>query len=414
MKKKTRHVPEIPGEKQPIPQNGKRCPGTIESKTNFSRDNRARFFLFTLVLILLASLGPSEERKPFPLDGSSSYEENKSSPSPPPLMPRKEMLKYTKKEIEINGEPQVIHLLELDLSNPDLQVIPVLSHERLFGFELLSEMNKRYQASATINAGFNYGYGQPAGLVIQNGRILSGSMGYGRTLFIDNQMAWFQNESLKVWLEADKVQIPVDRVNPFPQEEGILVFTPEFGPSTRIEGKYSACTVENDQVVSVAVMDDATDIPKNGFLIVDLRVQNTPILALAPGDSVKIQWDGNVTQGYQCSGSLVENGENVARDSDAWGGNMRIHTPRTAVGIKDSHTLVFLVADGRQPGYSRGVTGKELADVLISFGVTEAALLDGGASSEMIVDNEIVNKPSTGRERLLASAFICIQKDDGN
>ena len=78
---------------------------------------------------------------------------------------------------------------------------------------------------------------------------------------------------------------------------------------------------------------------------------------------------------------------------------------RTAVGIKDNSTLVFIVVDGRQPGYSTGLR-KQLADILISAGVTEAALLDGGASSQMIVNGEIVNKPSAGKERLIASAFI--------
>jgi hypothetical protein len=69
--------------------------------------------------------------------------------------------------------------------------------------------------------------------------------------------------------------------------------------------------------------------------------------------------------------------------------------------------------DGRQPGYSIGVTGKELADILISVGVTEAAILDGGASSEMIYENEIVNKPSTGKERLLASGFVIRLSGEG-
>ena len=85
---------------------------------------------------------------------------------------------------------------------------------------------------------------------------------------------------------------------------------------------------------------------------------------------------------------------------------MEIPTPRSAVVIKDESTLVFIVVDGRQPGYSTGVTGKQLADILISAGVTEAALLDGGASSEMIVNGEIVNKPSAGKERLIAAAFV--------
>ena len=68
---------------------------------------------------------------------------------------------------------------------------------------------------------------------------------------------------------------------------------------------------------------------------------------------------------------------------------------------------LYWLCSGRQTaGIQYWVTGKELADILISVGVTEAAILDGGASSEMIYENEIVNKPSTGKERLLASGFV--------
>ena len=102
-----------------------------------------------------------------------------------------------------------------------------------------------------------------------------------------------------------------------------------------------------------------------------------------------------IEHGYQCSGSLVENGKNVSKDLDEWAGNLRIPTPKTAVGLKDENTLVFLVVDGRQPEYSEGVTGSQLADILISLGVTEAAILDGGASSELIYNGEIANRPST-------------------
>lgn len=359
-------------------------------------------FLFFIFVIIT---GPSEERKKTFFDGPCSYAEPSPSPSPVPA-PVKEPVVYSRIELEYEGSPQVLHVLELDLSNPDLTVLPVLAREQVFGFELLSEINKRHEADATVNAGFNFAYGQPSGLVIQNGKILSSVRGYGRILLIDGQKAWFSFPPFMVSLKAGDIMIPVDSVNPYPHEKGILVFTREYGPTNRINGKHTVCVVRDNIVESVQIASDETDIPDDGFLIVDLRLEGSPLSGLKSGERVEIVFQEQAEQGYQCSGSLVENGINVAKDADEWAGDLRIATPRTAVGIKDESTLVFLVVDGRQPGYSVGVTGKQLADILISLGVTEASMLDGGASSELIYNNEIVNRSSAGKERLLASAFI--------
>jgi exopolysaccharide biosynthesis protein len=68
---------------------------------------------------------------------------------------------------------------------------------------------------------------------------------------------------------------------------------------------------------------------------------------------------------------------------------------------------VLLTADGRQPGYSAGLTGRELGELLLELGISNAAMLDGGASTEMIVDGKIVNRPSfKGQERPLGGALI--------
>lgn len=370
-------------------------------------------FFFSIAMMVYSY--PSDEMDPFHPDGFSAVDGITPAPSPSeePNAPKANPVQYRRVETEIDGEPLVMFVLELNLSDPGLRVFPVLAQDDIFGFETLSVMNGRYKAYASVNAGFNYSYGQPAGLVVQNGKILSGSMGYGRTLLIGDQKAWFHSGSVKAWLEQGEQRLAVDRVNPYPAVAGILVFTPEYGPTDRIDEAHTVCRVRNNRVESVEVTTGESEIPDDGFLITDMRIEDSPLLEFAIGREILLRWDGNADHGYQCSGSLVEQGLNVAEDKDPWGGNMRIRTPRTAVGIKDESTLVFLVVDGRQPGYSVGATGKQLADLLISFGVREAALLDGGASSEMIVQNQIVNRPSTGTERLIASAFIISVNQDG-
>nr|WP_313559117.1 phosphodiester glycosidase family protein [Ruminiclostridium cellobioparum] len=80
--------------------------------------------------------------------------------------------------------------------------------------------------------------------------------------------------------------------------------------------------------------------------------------------------------------------------------------------MKADGKMVLIVVDGRQPGYSTGMTGKELAEYLIRLGVEEAAMLDGGATSQMLVEGSLKNRPSDrGLERPVAGAFIVKLKD---
>ncbi|MCS0499383.1 phosphodiester glycosidase family protein [Protaetiibacter mangrovi] len=103
--------------------------------------------------------------------------------------------------------------------------------------------------------------------------------------------------------------------------------------------------------------------------------------------------------------ALVEDGEVAAgidtAEVDTNFGNHSIQgtQPRTAVGVIDENHLVFVVVDGRQAGYSAGVTLTDLADIMISLGATTAYNLDGGGSSTMYFGGEVINSPSNGGER---------------
>ena len=69
--------------------------------------------------------------------------------------------------------------------------------------------------------------------------------------------------------------------------------------------------------------------------------------------------------------------------------------PRTAIGIIDELHYVFVVSDGRTEE-SEGLSLYELAEFMQSIGVTTAYNLDGGGSSTMYFNGEVINKPTTG------------------
>jgi exopolysaccharide biosynthesis protein len=68
--------------------------------------------------------------------------------------------------------------------------------------------------------------------------------------------------------------------------------------------------------------------------------------------------------------------------------------PRTGIGMISNNHFVFVVVDGRNPGYSRGVTLAEFAQIFKDLGCTTAYNLDGGGSSTMYFMGEVVNSPS--------------------
>lgn len=84
--------------------------------------------------------------------------------------------------------------------------------------------------------------------------------------------------------------------------------------------------------------------------------------------------------------------------------------PRTSIGLTGSNELILMVVDGRQTGYSEGVTLLELANMMLSCDADNAGSMDGGGSSTMVVSGQgVMNSPSDGSERVVANHFgVCV------
>jgi len=67
--------------------------------------------------------------------------------------------------------------------------------------------------------------------------------------------------------------------------------------------------------------------------------------------------------------------------------------PRTAIGQRKDGIVLFLVVDGRNPGYSMGIDMASMIDIFTRYKAHNAANLDGGGSSTLVVNGELVNNP---------------------
>ena len=91
--------------------------------------------------------------------------------------------------------------------------------------------------------------------------------------------------------------------------------------------------------------------------------------------------------------SLVENGEIVVNTNSEVGQSMASN-PRTAIGIIDENHYIIVASDGRT-SESQGLSLYELAEVMKSYGVKTAYNLDGGGSSTLYFNGQVINKPTT-------------------
>ena len=95
---------------------------------------------------------------------------------------------------------------------------------------------------------------------------------------------------------------------------------------------------------------------------------------------------------------LIENGT-VTVDEDDEVGKAMSSNPRTAIGIIEDLHYVFVVSDGRTDE-SEGLTLLEMAEFMESLGVETAYNLDGGGSSTMVFNGELINNPTTNGNKV--------------
>ena len=110
-----------------------------------------------------------------------------------------------------------------------------------------------------------------------------------------------------------------------------------------------------------------------------------------------------------CGPFLIVNGKpSSVVGNGGWG-----TAPRTAIGQRQDGIVLFLVVDGRtvtRPGADMD----DLIEIMQNYGAYNAANLDGGTSTAMVVNGELINDPvdSTGahRTRFIATGFGLIEE----
>ncbi|SEL81048.1 Predicted protein [Butyrivibrio sp. ob235] len=141
---------------------------------------------------------------------------------------------------------------------------------------------------------------------------------------------------------------------------------------------------------------------RNGVVYRD-SVNGSDVLCIYANGSMEVVKDSEYTadellekgvwQAFSFGPALVEDSE-IAVSTNTKVDREMSSNPRTAIGVIDENHFVFVVSDGRT-SESEGLSLYELATFMEKLGVETAYNLDGGGSSTMYFNGQVVNNPTT-------------------
>lgn len=308
-------------------------------------------------------------------------------------------------------------------------LVPLLSNETLTGRESLTAMQRRLASTATT-AGVNGDYftlatGRPSGVLMRGGQLISpprtarSSAGITSDGRLDVRRVGFFGS----WVGAGPRR-PLSTVNDVPADGQSGLFTDAYGALTPlVPGAIAAILFPFPlaqpgadlvaTVVEIRPSGAPIEIPRGGAVLVARGLQASALGAEAiPGETVTVRlqlrpdWPG-VTDAIGGGPQIVRDGVPVFRAGEEFtSAQLAPRAPRTAVGQTADGRVLLVTVDGRQPGFSVGLTNFELAQALVRLGAVTGMALDGGGSTTMAFDGLLLNRPSDGRERPIATALV--------
>lgn len=301
----------------------------------------------------------------------------------------------------------------------------------------------RNQVVVAINGSFlESGTQRPASGLIQSGSYdkrftnVGGQSGFAwkldRSAFIGECVTHMNHKQIVRY--ANNTTQEFRAINLEPGSNELVVFTPNYDTNTGTDNTVSEVLVELDRpfllmptpasvsgvVRQIRVNQGSTVMPFDCVVLSASGSAATTMLNnVSVGDTIRfsqeiynfnkdcvtpraLDWTKTFAS---ISGNLVflMNGD-IQWNVDPTGA---VH-PRTAIALNDTHVF-FVVVDGRQSGYSVGMTINALASFCKDMlGATWGVNQDGGGSSTMWINGTVVNRPSDGTERPVANGMMMV------
>ena len=323
--------------------------------------------------------------------------------------------------------PVVMHVLAAPKPTGLYAVKPVLSNNAILGRERVTSMQRRFSAEATV-AGvngdlFSPADGHPSGGLIRAGVLDRTPADARSTIGIDSDGVLHVDRVRLAGSWQGSGQRRILGVNEPPRPGRTTLYTPAWGARTPSESGGAQAVLQpfpaskpNAPLTSTVAQyasggnqpippDGAVLVargPQAGFLSAEAPVGSriTVLLTLTP------PWT-NVLEALGGGPIVVRDGKPVFRSfEDFTSEQLAQRKPRAGVGQTADGRIIFVAADGAQPGYSTGLTNFELALAMMRLGCVTASALDSGGSTTMAFDGKLLNRPSDrSGERAVAEAL---------
>lgn len=369
---------------------------------------------------------------------------------------------YTQ-EILSGKSPLIINVLRIDLKAAGVHVQTGQAHDVVSisgpyqGREAIHNIAARHHAIAAINADFFPFTGDPLGIAIRNGELISEPSGYRACLGITSNKKILLNvlTTIGSLTCVDGSKINIDGINRVPHDGSSILLTPTFVAAPKADksgyavllneitlpiklSRYIEGTV--DSVTRISAGEKIPQTPAHCVQLVALGSASNQLPQLCKrDDKVSVRFDvvsnsAPLVQGHYdpnpqnvivelftpiwqdvlqavSGGPLLINDGEIALDGEAEGFSKsdfidRRH-PRTAAGVDKNGRLLLVTVDGRARG-SQGVSLDEMAVIMKRLGAVQAMNLDGGGSTTMVVNGLVVNTPSDGQERPVADGLLIL------
>lgn len=327
--------------------------------------------------------------------------------------------------------PWSVHTIEVAHAACGIDVRSVKAGDALIGRETTSALAavaaeaEGRPVLAAVNADF-FSFdppGVPTGLHVQAGRVVAPPSTRPAFTIGDDGSFFIGTVRLEAGVRMpDGRHIRVHSLNRADPDGAVLLN--RFAAETPARGERAIAWIRSlttpgraatgDTVRGVVVTVDTAAIDDAATVRLLWPPAAAPGATLSPGDTIR-WWttlEGPARPVRDAVGGtpvLVRTGRNVVAEAELSPAFRDQRHPRTAVGWRRDGTLLLVVVDGRQPGYSDGMSLDELADLMLALGAIESLNLDGGGSTTIVLRGVVANRPSDRQlERPVANALVVL------
>ena len=318
--------------------------------------------------------------------------------------------------------PRAIAVLAVDPAEPSLKFDTAIAADHIISNgERTSQLAGRTGAIAGLNGDyFDIGRSyEPQGMVIRDGAILRGPTDRAALVIDRSNKVTFAEFHLKGIVETNGRSYPITQINSWPPGDTTLI-TPDYGMllPPALGTQFVRLTLVDAarrryRVSAVEAADAGLGVSFGvafGPLVKGVHPRVGDRFTLAYSLVPKVD---HIVAGIGGGPILLRNGQWYEDPHAPAPGERDVRWPVAALGSTADGLLLLAAVDGRHPERAVGMTRPEFADLLRSYGVTDAMALDSGGSVTLVARPpgqraaSVRNKPSDdSAERFISDALL--------